>query len=212
MQPKVEPTPKTSFSSSSRSTQRSRFGGVFSVEIIESRPGILIFEATGPKVGDTFANEAGGHRWQRVPPTEKHGRVQTSTVTVAVLPEPTEAQIQIRDSDLEIQMIRGSGAGGQKRNKTSNCVMLKHNPSGLTVRCETERSLTQNRASALALLRARLWEKENDLVVGQRTTQRRQQVGSGMRGDKRRTIRSDGVVDHVTGQRWEFKQYSRGDW
>jgi len=208
----VEPTLKTSFSSNLRSTQRSRFGGVFSVEIIESRPGILIFEATGPSVADTFAHEAGGHRWQRVPPTEKHGRVQTSTVTVAVLPEPTETQVQIRDSDLEIQMIRGSGAGGQKRNKTNNCVMLKHRPSGLTVRCETERSLTQNRASALALLRARLWEKENDRAVGQRTSQRRQQVGSGMRGDKRRTIRADGVVDHVTGQRWEFKQYSRGDW
>lgn len=83
-----------------------------------------------------------------------------------------------------------------------------HSPST----AKTERSLTQNRASALALLRARLWEKENDLVVGQRTNQRRQQVGSGMRGDKRRTIRADGVVDHITGQRWEFKQYSRGDW
>lgn len=146
------------------------------------------------------------------PPTEKRGRVQTSTVTVAVLPEPTEAQVHIRDSDLEMQMVRGSGAGGQKRNKTSNCILLKHKPSGLTIRCESERSLTQNRASALALLRSRLWEKQNALVSSQRENQRRAQVGSGMRGDKRRTIRADGVIDHVTGKRWEFKQYSRGEW
>lgn len=191
---------------------RSQPGGVFNVEILESRPGILTFEATGPRVGETFANEAGGHRWQRIPPTEKRGRVQTSTVTVAVLPEPTEAQVHIRDSDLEMQMVRGSGAGGQKRNKTSNCILLKHKPSGLTIRCESERSLTQNRASALALLRSRLWERQNALVSSQRENQRRAQVGSGMRGDKRRTIRADGVIDHVTGKRWEFKQYSRGEW
>ena len=212
MQPKVEPTPKTSFSNSSLFTQRSRFGGVFSVEILESRPGILVFEATGPDVSEVFANEPGGHRWQRVPPTEKQGRIQTSTITVAVLPEPTEAQVQIREADLDIQMIRGSGSGGQKRNKTSNCILLKHRPSGIMVRCESERSLTQNRTSAVALLRSRLWERQNALVTGQRENQHREQVGSGMRGDKRRTIRADGVHDHITNQRWEFKQYMHGNW
>ena len=132
--------------------------------------------------------------------------------TVAVMSEPTEAQVSIRESDLEMQMIRGSGAGGQKRNKTSNCVMLRHKPSGTTIRCESERSLTQNRASAISLLRARLWAKQNAALTGERDANRRRQVGSGMRGDKRRTIRADGVIDHVTGKRWEFKQYSRGDW
>jgi peptide chain release factor 1 len=188
------------------------FGGVFSFEIIEQRSGIVIFEVSGPKVKEVFANEAGGHRWQRVPPTEKRGRVQTSTITVAVLPEPTEAQVHISESDIECQMIRGSGSGGQKRNKTSNCCLIKHKPSGLFVRCETERSLTQNKASAMALLRARLWEQQNNALIGARDSQRRQQVGSGMRGDKRRTIRLDGVHDHISGKSWEYKSYVKGEW
>lgn len=138
--------------------------------------------------------------------------MQTSTVTVAVLPEPTEAQVHVREADLDCQMVRGSGAGGQKRNKTSNCIIMKHRPSGLMVRCETERSLTQNRASALALLRARLLERESSALAQERWQERRRQMGSGMRGDKRRTIRADGVHDHVTGRRWEYKAYLRGEW
>jgi peptide chain release factor 1 len=149
-----------------------------------------------------------------VPPNEKRGRVHTSTVTVAVLAEPTEVQVRLDERDLEYQTCRSSGAGGQKVNKTDSAVQLTHKPTGLMVRVETERSQHQNRATALALLRARLWEAEQEKVNAARAHNRRIQLGSGMRGDKRRTIRvQDGQVnDHVTGQAWQLKAYLRGDW
>lgn len=192
----------------------SRCGGVFSIEILDRRPGLIVLRVSGADAAVVFRDEAGGHRWQRTPPNEKRGRVHTSTITVAVLPEPTEAQVKLDPSDLEVSTTRGSGPGGQNRNKVETCVVIKHRPSGLTVRCESERSQHQNRAAALALLRARLWEAEQSRQLGARADQRKQQVGSGMRGDKRRTIRvQDGtVVDHVTRQRWRFRDYERGEW
>ena len=140
--------------------------------------------------------------------------MHTSTVTVAVLPEPTAAQVVLREDDLEFTACRGSGAGGQHRNVTASAVQLKHKPSGLMVRCETERSQHQNRETAMALLRARLWELEQGRLTGARAENRKQQVGSGMRGDKRRTIRAqDGqVTDHMTGRTWRYKDYVRGNW
>jgi peptide chain release factor 1 len=171
-------------------------------------------EVSGAKAQETFENESGGHRWQRIPPTEKRGRVQTSTVTVAVLPQPTEAQIRLRDEDLEFSACRGSGAGGQHRNVTNSAVQLTHRPSGLMVRCESERSQHQNRQTAINLLRARLWEAKQSEISGARSEDRKRQVGSGMRGDKRRTIRAqDGqVTDHILGKTWQYKKYIRGDW
>lgn len=149
-----------------------------------------------------------------MPPGDRKGRVQTSTVTVAVLPEPDGRELVLRDEDVELTTCRGSGAGGQKRNKTESAVVLTHRPTGLMVRCETERSQGQNRQTAMALLRARLWEAERGRRDAARAGSRRQQVGSGMRGDKRRTIRwQDGSVnDHLTGRSWELKAYLRGDW
>jgi peptide chain release factor 1 len=174
----------------------------------------VVFRAAGARAVATFADEPGGHRWQRVPPTERRGRVQTSTVTVAVLPEPTPTAVALDPKDLEWSFCRGSGAGGQHRNMTDTAVQVLHRPSGLRVRCETERSKTQNEATALALLRARLYAQEHERRVQSRADARRAQVGSGMRGDKRRTVRvQDGTVtDHVTGRQWQLKQYVRGDW
>jgi peptide chain release factor 1 len=173
-----------------------------------------VFHVDGRGAYETFKDEPGGHRWQRVPPNEKRGRVHTSTVTVAVLPEPTEAEVRLRESDLEWTACRGSGAGGQHRNKTNSAVQITHRPTGLMVRCEGERSQHQNRRTAIALIRARLWEAEQARRAGARADDRRAQVGSGMRGDKRRTIRTqdDQVNDHVTGRSWRYKQYVRGDW
>lgn len=161
-----------------------------------------------------FRDEPGGHRWQRVPPTEKRGRIHTSTVTVAVLPEPTDTEVKLLESDLEWSYCRGSGKGGQHRNVTDSAVQLRHKPSGLMVRCESERSQPQNKRTALALLRAKLWALQHEAEVGARADDRRQQVGSGMRGDKWRTIRTqDGVVtDHVTGRRWRYRDYVKGEW
>jgi len=191
------------------STPNFASGGGFDFEPVEIRSGFVSARITGKDIG-FFSNEAGGHRWQRVPKNDD--RVQTSTVTVAVLPEPTETQLHIREQDLEWSTCRGSGAGGQHRNKTESAVQLRHIPTGTTVRCESERSQSQNKRTALATLRARIWEAQQNAGSAARSIDRRQQVGSGMRGDKRRTIRADGVVDHITGKRWKFKDYVRANW
>jgi peptide chain release factor 1 len=161
-----------------------------------------------------FAEEAGGHRWQRVPPNERRGRVHTSTITVAILSEPKEHEVVIAESDLTVTFMRGSGAGGQHRNVTDSAVRIVHAPTGIVVRCESERSQHSNRDSAMAVLRARLKAHVDGEASGARAEDRRRQVGSGMRGDKRRTIRTqDGVVnDHVTGKQWRWKDYERGNW
>ena len=140
--------------------------------------------------------------------------MQTSTVTVAVLAEPTDVQVRLDDRDLEYRTCRASGAGGQKVNKTDRAVQLTHRPTGLMVRVETERSQHQNRATALALLRARLWQAEREARDAARASDRRTQVGSGMRGDKRRTIavQRGTVVDHVNGRSWNLRDYLRGSW
>ncbi len=169
---------------------------------------------SGKGAAATFADEPGGHRWQRVPPTERRGRVHTSTITVAVLAEPAEALVVLRDDDLEISRCRGSGAGGQHRNKRDTAVRIRHLPTGLDVRCEAERSQHDNLATAMAVLRARIWQAEQARVSGARADDRRRQIGSGMRGDKRRTIRQqdDVVNDHVTGKQWRYRDYERGNW
>ncbi|MFO0684242.1 MAG: peptide chain release factor-like protein [Sandaracinus sp.] len=169
---------------------------------------------SGRGAREIFADEGGGHRWQRVPPNDKRGRVQTSTVTVVVLPEPTEVEVVIDPRDLEWSTCRASGDGGQHLQKTESAVQLRHRPSGLAVRCESERSQHQNRATALAVLRARLHARAQEAARAVRDAARRAQAGSGERGDKRRTIRvqADQVVDHVTGRRWTYRDYRRGDW
>ena len=133
---------------------------------------------------------------------------------MAVLPEPTDVQVRLDERDLDYRTCRASGAGGQKVNKTDSAVQLTHKPTGLMVRVETERSQHQNRATALALLRARLWQTQRDAQVAARADDRRGQVGSGMRGDKRRTIavQRGTVVDHVTGRSWSLRDYLRGAW
>lgn len=174
----------------------------------------MVLRVSGRGAAETFRDEPGGHRWQRVPPTEKRGRVQTSTVTVAVLAEPEPRALEVRESELEWSYCRGSGAGGQNRHNTYSAVVLKHLPTGVVVRCESERSQAQNKETALAVLRARILEHRRAITDGERAGDRRRQVGSGMRGDKRRTIRvqDDSVADHETGRTWRFKAYARGEW
>jgi len=170
---------------------------------------------TGKKAETCFKNESGGHRWQRVPPTEKRGRVHTSTVTVVVLPDPTTVELpKIPDRDLEWSTCRGTGSGGQKRNKTETTVQLKHLPTGVQVRCENTRSQQKNRALALQLLRAKLWEHQQSKSERSRAKNRKKQCGSGMRGDKRRTVRVQAgtVTDHVLKKRWSFRSYLKGEW
>ncbi len=174
-----------------------------------------MLRASGKGVRDTFAHEAGGHRWQRVPANEKRGRVHTSTVTVAVLEEPSEIELPRLDPrELDISTCRASGSGGQNVQKTDSAVQIRHIPTGIIVRCETERSQSYNKATALAIMRARLRERRLRDSNAQRADDRRRQIGSGQRGDKRRTIavQRDSVVDHVTGRAWRFEDYMRGKW
>lgn len=173
---------------------------------------MLIASVTGRGAEQVFAHEAGGHRWQRVPPTEKRGRVHTSTVTVVVLAEPTTIELVLDPRDLEEKFTRGSGPGGQHRNKTETAVQLRHKPSGLAVRVEKGRSRADNRTMALRVLSARLLAAKQDSEDAQRSRARREQAGSGQRGDKIRTIalQRDQVVDHRSGKSCTAREYLRG--
>ncbi len=184
----------------------------YQVEIVSQRPGIATLRIQGSGVQSALAQETGGHRYQRVPPTERRGRVHTSTVTVAVLPEPSEAEVPIRESDLDWQYMIGSGAGGQARQKNQTAVRLTHRPSGLVIRSENERSQRQNKANALAVLRARLYEIAQGRQEAVANDSRRGMVGSGQRGDKTITlaIQRDQVTHHRTGRRTTYKRYADG--
>lgn len=133
-------------------------------------------------------------------------------MTVAVLPEPSAAEVRLNERDLDWKACRGSGAGGQHRNTTDSAVQLTHLPTGIMVRCESERSQHQNKELARGLLRARLREAEQAGRDQKRNRKRRDQIGGGARGDKRRTIalQRDQVTDHVTGKQMSAKQYLRG--
>ena len=158
-----------------------------------------------------WSQEAGGHRIQRVPPTEKRGRVHTSTVTVAVLDVPPRSQIQLQECDLEIQWFSGTGAGGQHRNKTQNSCRLIHKPTGVVAMAST-RSRANSLDQARAVMIDRLQEQANLVNHSSRAQTRKDQVGSGMRGDKIRTIQftHDQVVDHRTLKRITAEKYMRG--
>jgi len=151
----------------------------------------------GENVFNLLKNEAGVHRVQRVPATEKRGRIHTSTATVAVLPEIKESEVQIRPEDVNIQFYRSGGHGGQNVNKVSTAVRLIHVPTGITVTASEERFQEQNRKIATDLLRARLWEKQEEEKI--RTIQGyRSAIGRGMRSEKIRTYNfpQDRVTDH----------------
>lgn len=167
---------------------------------------------TGKHARRAFQHEPGGHRWQRVPPTEKRGRVHTSTVTVAVLDAPSGEGLHIDPGDLDESFTRGSGKGGQHRNKTDTCVILVHRPTGVRVRVDGGRSQATNRETALRLLRAKLERAQVRRSQRARNLERASQTGSGMRGDKVRTvaIQRGTVTDHRSGRSMSAKLYLRG--
>ena len=140
--------------------------------------------------------------------------MHTSTITVAVLKEPTNQELVIRPHEIDIKTCRGGGNGGQNRNKTETAVVITHLPSKTTVRCEAERSQFQNRELALKTLRAILWQKQTELSDRLQSNLRNKQIGSGQRGDKRRTIQVQHniVKDHITGKHWRYEDYKAGKW
>lgn len=145
--------------------------------------------------------ESGVHRVQRVPETESGGRVHTSTATVAVLPEMEQADVDLRPEDIEMQVFRASGAGGQHINKTSSAVRLIHKPSGIVVSCQEERSQLQNRERCMQMLASKLYEIEQSRITDAVTSERRSQVGTGMRNERIRTYNfpQGRVTDHRVG-------------
>ena len=165
------------------------------------------FTISGDGAYSRLKYESGVHRVQRVPETESGGRVHTSTATVAVLPEMETVDVDLREEDIEMQVYRASGAGGQHVNKTSSAVRLIHRPTGIVVNCQEERSQVQNRAKCMQMLASKLYEIERERVEGAITSERRAQVGTGMRNERIRTYNfpQNRVTDHrLTGEAKNF--------
>ena len=169
----------------------------------------IVFGVEGDGAWRRLRFESGGHRVQRVPSTETQGRIHTSAATCAVLPEAEEVDIEIRDEDLRIDTMRSSGPGGQSVNKTSSAVRITHLPTNTVVVCQDEKSQHKNRAKAMRILRARLFEAEQRRQHEERSAQRKDQVGSGDRSARVRTYNfpQNRVTDHRL-EDTERKNYS----
>lgn len=179
----------------------SRFAAIrgYKTELIDEN----VLRVSGSRAYNTYLPETGVHRVQRIPKTERYGRIHTSTATVTVIPEIEEAQININPSDLIWEFFRSGGKGGQNVNKVSTAVRLKHKPSGIVTTAQTERFQEQNRKITLSLLRSKLWELEEerkDKALGSA----RSKVGRGMRAEKIRTYNfaQNRVTDHRIGKSW----------
>lgn len=164
----------------------------------------FVLKIKGKDCYNSLKYESGVHRVQRVPKTEKAGRVHTSTATVAVLPEITQRQIFISPADIIFEAFRSGGAGGQNVNKVNTAVRLTHKPTGIVVSAQTQRSQLQNREFAMEQLRSRLWQMQQEKIHGNIDTQRSLQVGSGDRSEKIRTYNfpQNRVTDHRIGKSW----------
>jgi peptide chain release factor 1 len=185
----------------------------FETTLIDKSAGFAALAVKGRGARALFGKEAGGHRWQRIPPSEKRGRVHTSTITVAVLEPVCATRVKLDQRDVDIKTTLGTGPGGQHRNKTESCVIATHRPTGLTVRVDM-RSQHQSLSMALEILGAKLVALEEDARASSRNAARRAQVGSGMRGDKIRTYRAqdDRVTDHRTNATFRLSLWVRGRW
>lgn len=182
----------------------------FKTEVIDSSQsdvgGIktLAAQVGGPDVYNLFKYESGVHRVQRIPKTEKSGRIHTSTVSVAILKEVPEKEVIINPKDIRIDTFRSSGPGGQNVNKVETAIRITHLPTGIVVASQNQRSQSQNRERAMAILRAKLAEIEKEKALGQITSERKAQIGSAKRVEKIRTYNfpQDRITDHRIEKSW----------
>lgn len=183
----------------------------FDIVLLKKLPGFIKFKVTG-KNQNLFLKEAGGHRFQRVPPSEKRGRVHTSSVTVAVLDDESDVDFEIDKKEIGIRAYKASGKGGQHRNKTESAIEITHWPTMLKAKCDSERSQWDNKKIAMERLKEKIFEYKIKNNKDDRHKIRKEQVGTGLRGDKIRTVQeqNDKVVNHLNGKTMSVKMYYKG--
>ena len=164
----------------------------------------LIAEITGAEAYENLKQESGVHRVQRIPNTEKSGRIHTSTASVAVLPVVTPKEVEIKESDLEVTFSRAGGPGGQNVNKVETAVRILHKPTGIVISSRAERSQHANRETALSILRAKLYEAEKQREAVELSADRKAQIGGAERAEKIRTYNfpDDRITDHRIGKKF----------